>query len=611
MNKPFQTLNDLNDLNQNSFLKIILLLGIFLYFPIITFNFVWDDFELYENFIDKGFVELATNKLDTIYSIHYYPLFHLSHQIDFFLSNLIFINQIDKTHFTLAIIPHLTNLIIYLSSCYFFYLVSKHFFDDKFLQFASTLIFTVHPIHVNSISWISGRTDLLATFFCILSILWFCKLIKNQNYKNLFLVCLFYFCAIFSKVVSLTLIGVFFIILLFFYIKDNLNFKDVKLNLYFFIFSVLSIFLYFNLYFKFTHITDTKSILFFDSKSFLDLIFDVIGIVSFYFGKLFFPFKHNIVASDLPKNLNLVFGLLIFFSVLYFSILKIFKKKDYFPILCFICIIFTLTTAVYSYVRGTAEGEQFVISTVAERFAFLPSVFASLLLAYMLNEIKGNFKSYLTFIIVIIFSILIILRIPSHKDQVSYAEYTHPNDRLIYHYLVFLQSYDAVKDYSKLKKIMNEAISKYPNTSKFYIKYALIEEQNGNEKKAAKLKATARELHKNDDHFNYYAGLMFFKEKNFDAAKSYLLTSIKNAKGIESQIKSLLLLSKIEYEQKQLENAEKLLDAIIKVNPNHAEALFNLGKIYIQRGQKEKAIEFIEKAVKIYPDLIEQLEVKD
>ena len=215
--------------NSRNIFALLFVFCFILYFPIIGYDFVWDDFELYNNFIHKGFLELVSNKLDSIYAIHYYPVFHLSHQIDFSLSKIIFLEQENQSHFTYAIIPHISNLIYYSLACFLFYLITQFFFIDKKIRVLISLIFAAHPVHINSVAWISGRTDLLATLFCILTIYFFCKLIKETNKKQyLLLGSLSYFFAIFSKEVSLTLIGILFLISFYFYNKED---KDLlKIN---------------------------------------------------------------------------------------------------------------------------------------------------------------------------------------------------------------------------------------------------------------------------------------------------------------------------------------------------------------------------------------------
>lgn len=597
-------------LNNLEFSYYLFLFVITLYFPIIGFGFIWDDFELYENFISKSFFELISNKLDTIYSIHYYPLFHLSHQIDYFFTKLIFVSQINNTHFTYAIIPHITNLIVYLFACYFFYQLTKFFFNEKLIQYLTSLIFAVHPIHVNSVSWISGRTDLLATFFCILSILYFCKLYQKQDYQNLFFASFFYVCAVFSKIVSLTLIGSLVLFFIFFIVKEKSNIKNQIYNIYFFLIAIIAIIIFFNLYFRFTHITNTDEIFSFEIKGLYFVIKDISGIFSYYFSKLFFPFNHDVIASNLPEGIYFIVGLSIFILALFYSVLKLVNDKDFFPLACFLSIIFSLTTAIYSYSRGGGENEQLIISTVAERFAFLPSVFACLFIGHVLKNTKLNFKNVYAIILILVFSVLVILRLPSHQDQKYYAEYTEPDKRLVYHYMVLLQSFDAIEDYEKLKVVLEDAIKKYPNKSKFYIKYAILEKKNGNIKKFEQLQSQARAMHANDDHFNYYAALIFFNEKKFDISREYLMISIESSKNLQDQIRAMLLLSEIEKLENNIINSKKILSAIMRVDPKNAEAYFKMGKLFLLEKDKDKAIKFIQKAVELDPKIVSKFNIK-
>lgn len=99
------------------FKLIIIFLCLVVYLPTVTYEFIWDDFVLYREFIQRDYIDLITTRLDSIYSIHYYPVLLLTHKIDYFLSQLIFIDQVDRAHFTYAIIPHVTNVILYILTC--------------------------------------------------------------------------------------------------------------------------------------------------------------------------------------------------------------------------------------------------------------------------------------------------------------------------------------------------------------------------------------------------------------------------------------------------------------------------------------------------------------
>lgn len=593
-------------LDEKNFSLLLITLSFFCYIPAISFNFIWDDFELYSKFIEINFFKLISNKLDSIYSIHFYPIFHLSHKIDYFFSKLIFINQDEKTHFTYAIIPHFTNVIIYVFSCYYFHKLTRYFFSNTHLRYISSLFFLFHPIHSNSITWISGRTDLLAGFFCIISLYFFCKLIEKQNIIDFFYLCLFYTLAVFSKIVSLTLIGPMFFILIFFYLEKKIAIKNFKLNLLFFIFCIVLFFIYFILFFKFTNVSNIETPLMFENNYF-NLLSSFFKVISYYFLKLTFPFNHDIIASQLPSGANLYLGIIVFLLVFALTLFQFFIKKNSLYLLFFACIFMCLSTAFYSYYRSLNKDELITVTNLAERFAYLPSIFISLLLPYLIFEYANKFKYLVSIIFIIFFITFLAVRIPSHKDQITFAEYTHKEKRLKSHYHILSQSYDYNKNYMKLSKIFDEAIEKYPNDSKFYLKYAHLEDVNNNPKKSSLLRMKARDLHKNDTDFNYYAGVFHFNEKKYDAARGYLIIAIKNSKNLIRKSEAIILLAEIENRLNNLEEAEKLLKFVTQIDKQNSLAFFKLGKLYIKLKNKDLALKNIQKALELNPKLSKEL----
>lgn len=45
--------------------------------------------------------------------------------------------------------------------------------------------FLLHPSHTEAVIWISGRADLMATFFCLASLWWYCRFAHDQKWTNL------------------------------------------------------------------------------------------------------------------------------------------------------------------------------------------------------------------------------------------------------------------------------------------------------------------------------------------------------------------------------------------------------------------------------------------
>ena len=603
-NKIFSLIN--NFLEKKS-LKIILLYIVLLYSPIIFYNFLWDDFILYRNFLDRSYFDLISKPLDSIFSNHYYPVLLLTHKIDFFLSKFVFINQLDNAHFSYAIIPHITNLILYTGCIYYFHQFSKNFFrENNSLQIISTIIFALHPIHVNSISWISGRTDLLATFFSIIALVYFFNLLNNQKLKNLFLSCIFFTLALYSKVIVLTLIGPIILIFINYIYENKKKILDQKLSLIFLFLCIALIIIYFFLFTSLTKHSNIKSLAL-ETVNLNEFIEYFIKINAYYFNKLFLPIHHDVIASSPPEGLYLYINLsliILFFGI---SLFFIFKKSNYMPLVMFLSILATLLTAHYSYFRGIEDGNQISISAVAERYAFLPSVFSTILLVYFLSLINKKVSIYFTLIIVVVFSTLTISRITVHKDYISYANATKDKDKKTFHFDVLAQAYSEAGMKHKIESVYLKGIKHHPKASQFYVQLAEIEKSKGNFQKAQDYIETGSSLYNDNYKFFYLTGKYFFDKKKYTKSKPYLLNSIQLTKDLQKQSKSLILIARIEIINKQFDNAVSLLKAIISEDDKNEDAYFYLGLTYLELKEKKEAIKYLNKAVQLNPKFLDSI----
>jgi len=62
---------------------------------------------------------------------------------------------------------HLTTLLLHLANGLFIYLLALQLSRSPWAAAIAALIFGLHPAHLTSVAWISGRTDLLAVFFLL------------------------------------------------------------------------------------------------------------------------------------------------------------------------------------------------------------------------------------------------------------------------------------------------------------------------------------------------------------------------------------------------------------------------------------------------------------
>lgn len=101
---------------------------------------------------------------------------------------------------------HLTNLLLHtLNTLSLLYMLDLIFLDRR-ITLISAVIFAVHPVHIEAVSAINFREDLLVTLFFLLSLICFIKGLRPEASKWIsFLSIVFYLFALLSKETALTL----------------------------------------------------------------------------------------------------------------------------------------------------------------------------------------------------------------------------------------------------------------------------------------------------------------------------------------------------------------------------------------------------------------------
>jgi tetratricopeptide (TPR) repeat protein len=152
-------------------IALIVVLSWVVYFNALGNGFIWDDrLLIVENESIKEWRHLATNLTSDFFYFdksplikekkgYYRPLITLSYMVDYTLWGL---NPLGY-HFTNIFFHSLNALLVYLIMVT---LVPK----SKLSPLLAGLFFASHPIHTESVTWIAGRTDVLATTFFLLSL---------------------------------------------------------------------------------------------------------------------------------------------------------------------------------------------------------------------------------------------------------------------------------------------------------------------------------------------------------------------------------------------------------------------------------------------------------
>ncbi len=106
------------------------------------------------------------------------------------------------------LIYHFNNLFLHIfNAILVFYLVSL-LSKNKFSPFVVSLLFAIHPMHVESVAWVTERKDVLFGFFYLIALIFYANYISQKNYRLLLGTFFFFIFSLLSKpsAVSLPLI---------------------------------------------------------------------------------------------------------------------------------------------------------------------------------------------------------------------------------------------------------------------------------------------------------------------------------------------------------------------------------------------------------------------
>lgn len=230
----------------------------------------WDDdsYILNNPYLKDFSISGIWNIFSSFYFGNYHPLTTLVYLLEYSLFGL-------NPH------PyHLINVMIHLLNVWLVYKLMERLSGKSITSVIVAVLFAVHPMHVESVAWVSELKDVLYTSFFLTS-LWY--YIKSKSYNKFYFICLFFFIlSLLSKSAAVTL--PLLLLLIDFYKGGKIDFKSLIEKIPFLLLSLL----FGILAVKSQQATESISDLAL-SYSFFERIFLVSYAVAFYIVKMFIP----------------------------------------------------------------------------------------------------------------------------------------------------------------------------------------------------------------------------------------------------------------------------------------------------------------------------------
>jgi len=508
--------------NINYFL--IFFLGFFLYLPSLFFGFSYfdDNVLVLDNlFFLKNLGNFFKAFQIEVFHIHnfsaayYRPILTLSFMFDALISG--------KSPF----FYHLTNVFYHLIASLLFYLFLKKLKIEEKVAFLFSLIFLVHPVLTQAVSWIPGRNDSLLTIFTLVAFIFLIEYLEKRKIANFIFYLFFFFLALFTKENAI-LIPFFSILFIFlFYPEKKIYLTELffgwwGIGFFWFIMRQMVLKNFFYLSFP---------------QMFSALIFNLPALF-LYLGKIFFPFNLSVLPT--LKDSTLFFGYLALFV---FILLLFWSRKVNFKLFVFgfFWFIFFLLP---NFIRPNPK----ITANFLEHRIYLPLV-GFLMMIVSLEKVKNFFlekkNKFFVYFLIIFFAAITFFHQFNFKDWFTFwqkAVFTSPSSPLAHRNFGVMLYFEGK-----------------------------LEEAEREYKKAL-------EINPEEPMANNNLGVIYLRKKDFKKAISYFEKELKVNPNYDNALFNLGL---VYHNLGQKEKAVLLWKKTVEVNPYYLDAYKNLANHYL------------------------------
>ena len=298
-----------------------------------------------------------------------------------------------------------TNLLLHLINTglvfYFIWLISG---KKLWVAAFSAIVFGIHPMHVESVAWVSERKDVLYTLFFLLSLIQYWRFLNERKSKNLVYCFLFFALSILSKPAAIILP---FVLLSLDYWYGRKFTPGVFLEkIPFLLVSIVFAVLTFNIQSK----TAVASLDFYPlwTRFFFATYSAMMYIVRFFVPyplSAFHPFPQT-TSMPLPMMLSPVFMLALLALVW-------FKRKNKLLVFCFFFFMINVVLVLqFVSIGGTL---------LSERYTYVPYIGMAFLIGMLLDRLSGSFNRSLLWgipaLVMLVFGVITFQRTKVWKDS--------------------------------------------------------------------------------------------------------------------------------------------------------------------------------------------------
>jgi len=508
--------------------------------------YCWDDnVYIRENSFIKA---LNWENIKSIFSTFYFGNYHPFTTLFYAIEYKTGAGDFSLFHFN-NILLHIINTVLV------FVFIRKISPANTAVALITAAFFAVHPMHVESVAWVSERKDVLYSFFFLLSLIFYSDYLKSQKTKQLLLAFFLFTFSCLSK--SAAVVLPLALLLLDYYTGRKISRKMILEKIPFFIMSLI---------FGIVAIYSQKS-----SGAIQDMapsmtFIEHVATISFsfitYLFKAFIPVglsAYYAYPAELGSTLPFIYYLSIFIAALILFSLWYSRRWGKEIVFGFLFFLVTIILVLQIIPIGA--------TSMAERYTYLPYIGLFFIIGKLYETLSihfktsKNLKNYLLIILALCF--------------ITFSAITN----------------ERIKKWKNEEILFSDVISKHPGVGIAY-------------------------LNRGNYYYSYYANQLFvndiIKRKTYieKAARDFENT-LKCDLSSDNKVKAYFNLGTAKKDLGEYAGAIKDLDSAIKIDNRYYNAYNNRGAAKYMEKDYQGAIDDWNKAIELNPQLTEAISNRD
>ena len=590
----------MNRINNRNIWVCLLLVAATLavYWQVQNFDFVNfdDNTYVYDNsHVQNGLTfENITWAFTATHASNWHPLTWLSHMLDCQLYGMN-----SGQH-------HLTNLLFHIANTLLLFFVLTKMTGSLWRSAFVAALFAFHPLHVESVAWVSERKDVLSTFFWLLTIYSYSLYVEHPAVNRYLLVVLCFTLGLMSKPMLVTLPFVLLLLDLWPLNRFSLEQPDRSNNaqqrstalglvlekIPLFVLAAMSSAVTFYAQKQAQAIVPLEAIPF--------KVRTANALVSYanYIAKMIWP--SNLAARyphpGMHSGLKIA-GACLLLAAVSLGVIRVIKHRPYFTV-GWLWYLGTLVPVIgLVQVGGQA---------MADRYTYVPHIGLFIVIAWGAPELAAQWRHRKILLAVLAIALLSILTAVTWKqagywkNSITLFEHTlavTSNNWLAHNNLGAALSAqgrmdEAMGHYLEAVRIKPDYVDAHNNLGKAFYK-------KGRTKEAISHYLQALRKKPDDAGTNYNLGNAFYRQGRAEEAIDHYLQALR----IESDNADLHInLGAALTKQGRTDEAMKHYLAALRIKPDHVDAHYNLGAAFFAKGDIKGAIDHFSKVLKINPD---------